>query len=266
MSGHPPFRKKRSYVPAVIVVLTVLFFSFVFPSGLFPGRPLLISFFYPFQLAAGVLLKIPSSVLSLANLSQENGRLKAELDSSRVKLSTLSELMLENQRLRAALSFQAGGGYGSWLLPARVIGRSPSSWLSMLEIDKGETSNVRLNMPVVVRDGLVGRVIEVSNFNAKVLLVTDEDSRVAAVDQRSRDLGMAEGYLPEALRMKYVGAGGEVKEGDKIVTSSISGIFPPGIPIGAVSRAAKKEHDLFYEIEIKPSVNFSRLEGVFLLY
>lgn len=76
---------------------------------------------------------------------------------------------------------------------------------------------------------------------------------------------MVEGHSPDTLDLKYISAGGDVKEGDSIVVSSISSILPPGIPIGAVTRATKREADLFYEIKIRPAVDFSRLEEVFLV-
>jgi rod shape-determining protein MreC len=89
---------------------------------------------------------------------------------------------------------------------------------------------------------------------------------VAAVDRRSRDLGEIEGYSPRILVMKYVGSGGDVQPGDKIVTSSVSEIFPPGVPVGTVTRAEKKEHDLFYRIEVEPAAKFSKLEELFFVF
>ena len=66
--------------------------------------------------------------------------------------------------------------------------------------------------------------------------------------------------------MKHVDARGDVRVGDIIVTSNISTIFPPGLPIGEVTRASRKEHDLFYHIEIKPAADFSKIEEIFLIF
>jgi rod shape-determining protein MreC len=123
-----------------------------------------------------------------------------------------------------------------------------------------------MDMPVMVAEGLVGRVIEVSRHSSKVMLITDAESSVAAVDSRSRDFGVVKGVPAGRLSMKHVDARGDVKVGDIIVTSNISTVFPPGLPIGEVTRASRKEHDLFYHIEIEPAVDFSKIEEVFLVF
>ena len=120
-------------------------------------------------------------------------------------------------------------------------------------------------MVIVSELGLVGRVIEVSLFSSKVLLITSADSSIAATDFRNRDSGVVVGGRPDILIMKYVGVEGDIKVGDEILTSHISTIFPSGIPVGRVFKATKKEHDLFYHIEIKPAVDFSKLEEVFIV-
>ena len=98
------------------------------------------------------------------------------------------------------------------------------------------------------------------------MLITDALSSVAAVNGRSRDFGVVKGGSPNKIFMKHVDAGGDVRVGDIIVTGNISTIFPPDIPIGEVSRASKKEHDLFYHIEIKPSVDFGKIEEIFIIF
>ena len=98
------------------------------------------------------------------------------------------------------------------------------------------------------------------------MLITDVESSVAAVDARSRDFGLVKGGSLDRLSMKYVDAGGDIRKGDRIVTSNVSTVFPAGIPIGEVSLASKKEHDLFYHVEIKPIVDFSKIEEVFIIF
>ena len=112
--------------------------------------------------------------------------------------------------------------------------------------------------------GLVGRIVEVSAFSSKAMLITDPGSSVAAEVSRSRDYGIVQGGVGNKLIMKYVAAGGEVRAGDRIVTSQISTVYPPGIPVGEVIKASKKEQDLFYHIEIRPAVDFSKIEEVYI--
>lgn len=270
MIGYSPYRKKRSNFLPVIIVLLAVFISFSAFRGLFGVRTLLQAALYPFQYAALSVWKgvtgVPSAITSQRSLLKENAALKDELDELRPRLLVTDELVRENQRLRGALSFMGGNPYRFRMLAAQVIGRSPDPYFSVLQIGQGSRAGVRKDMPVIVADGLVGRVVEVSRYSAKVMLITDAESSVAAVDARSRDFGVVDGISPLRLYMRHVDAGGDVANGDVVVTSNISTIFPPGIPIGIVSRASKKEHDLFYHIEIKPSVDFSRIEEVFVVF
>jgi len=269
VTAYTPFRKKRTYTLSAVIILLALLISLSAYRNMFGVRSILISAVYPFQFAVSSLWKgvtgIPSSVLNLRNLAKENAALKQKLNLTLPKLALQDELSAENERLRQALGFKYGNRYGFNLLPAAVIGRGASPWYTTLEINRGTSSGVKMGMPVIVKEGLVGRVIETAAFSSRVLLITDPDSGVVGADQRSRDYGLIEGYLPELLLMKHVSSAGDIRAEDKIVTSSISSIFPAGIPIGTVVRATKKEHDLFYQIEVRPSVKFSRLEEVFLV-
>ncbi|OGC06277.1 rod shape-determining protein MreC [candidate division WOR-1 bacterium RIFCSPLOWO2_02_FULL_46_20] len=269
MSAFRPYRKKKSYALAITIVLLAVVVSFSSFRDLFGVRSVLQSVIYPFQFVVVSVWKgvgnIPVSIINLRNLSQENAALKSELVSIKPNLAVLNDLQKENERLSRALSFKQDNQHRYNLLPARIIGRSPAHWFSILEINKGSLSGVKNDMPVIYQTGLVGRVIEVAVFSAKVLLIIDAGSEVAAADVRSRDLGVIEGTNFNKLIMKYVSSGGDVQAGDQIVTSNISTIFQPGLPIGTVLRATKGEHDLFYQIEIKPAVDFSKIEEVFVI-
>lgn len=265
-----PYRERRSYALALFIILLAVFISFSSLSNLFGIRSILISALYPFQFIAVSLWKgvldTPTFIINLQNLARQNAQLENELNRLKAKLTLWEELISENERLRDALAFKQKNRYGFKLLAAQVIGRSPSPWFSILEIDQGSRAGVKKDMPVIVKEGLVGRIIEVSEFSSKVMLLKDAESSVAAADARSRDFGVVEGRGGDKLFMKYVSAGGDVKLGDKIVTSKISSIFPSGIPIGTVIQATKREHDLFYHIEIEPAVTFSKIEEVFIVF
>ncbi len=269
MTRQPSFHKKKSYaLPAVLIVLALVA-SFAIPHKLTLVRSAVSLAFYPFQTATAAVwrgtVSLPGNLAGLRDLAKDNAELKAKLDALEPQLAQFAELKSENDRLREALGFQGQGRYGAELLPAQVIGRGADDWNSVIEINRGSGARVRVNRPVVVRAGLVGKVIEVSRYSAKVLLLTDPQFSAAAADQRSRDYGVAEGYAPFKLRLKYVRAGGDVRPGDPIVTSAISTRFPAGIPVGSVSRAVKKETDLFYDVEITPAADLSKLEEVFVV-
>lgn len=261
------YRSHRNRIPitfAAIIVIAAIALTFSPWGGLFGLRSLFISAVYPLQLTAAAVWKtavgFPSAVASLRNLARNNAEMKEKLKAATARLNLYEELRQENERLREALGFRGRNRYGFKLISAKVLGRAASSWDFIVEVDRGASSGVRKDMPVVVKNGLVGSVLEVTPFVSKVLLISDPACAVAAVDQRSRDFGVVEG-----LSMKYVAGDADIKPGDAIVTSSISSLFPAGIPIGTVISARKKEADLFYSISVKPAVDFSKIEEVFVI-
>ncbi len=269
MIGFHPYRKRRSYALPIIIILLAAALSFSAFRDLFGVRSLVQTIIFPFQSAAVSVWKgvagIPSSIASARKAAEENAGLKKELDNLRPQVVLTQELVRENARLRELLAFSERNPYRLRLLPAQVVGRTPAPWFYILEIDKGKQAGVREDMVAVLAEGLAGRVIEVSKYSSKVMLITDAESSVAAVDSRSRDFGVVKGAPGGRLTMKHVDARGDVRVGDIVVTSNISTVFPPGLPIGEVTQASRKEHDLFYHIEIKPAVDFSKIEEVFLI-
>lgn len=270
MIRYRRYRKKKPYVLAIVILLLAAFISFSALQGLFGVRSALSALIYPFQYAGLVVWKgvtgIPVSLANLRNLARENAKLKDELRDLKPRLLLLEGLRGENERLRAALALRQEKSRRLRLQAAQVIGRSPTPWFSILEIDQGGQDGIKPDLPVITEAGLAGRVIEVSRFSSKVMLLTDPESSVAAANEGRRDFGVVEGSYSNRLLMKYVGVGGEIKIGDKIVTSRLSTVFPPGILIGEVSHVSKGEHDLFYHIEIKPAVDFSKIEEVFIIF
>ncbi len=263
------YRQKRSNAPAIIAVLLVMIISFSAWRDLFGLRQLVQAGLYPFQYVTVVtwkgLLSVPAVVLEMRDLSGVNAQLKQELAELKTKQLLLDELGRENDRFRAALSFRQGNHFGFGLKAVQVIGKSPDPWLTILEIGAGSQVGVRVGMTAIVKTGLVGRVVEVAPYSAKVMLITDPDSSVAAALARSRDYGVVEGDSSGTLLMKFVSSTGDAKAGDLVVTSSLSTMFPGALPVGTVIKATKREHDLFYDVRLKPAVNFSKLEEVFLV-
>ncbi|MBU0630193.1 MAG: rod shape-determining protein MreC [Candidatus Margulisbacteria bacterium] len=271
MKPYRGTRRKNSYRPAIIIILLALVLSYFAINNSFGIRLVFTSVIYPVQTALHFVVKgvvgIPSGVMSLRNLSQENKELKSRLFTSIAKLALFEELVNENVRLRQSLEFQGSNRYRFKLVVAQVVARGASPYTSLMEINQGVLSGVKVDMPVIVDEGLVGRVVEVSLFSSKILPITDLKSSVASVDQQNREFGVVEGFASQRfLAMKYVSSVADIQVGDKIVTSPASKIFPPGIPIGSVVSVKKKDSDLFFDVKVRPAVNFSKLEEVFLIF
>jgi len=169
---------------------------------------------------------------------------------------------LENQRLRLLLDFKETQDIDT--LPARVIGEDASSWFRTIMIDKGSEHGVTEGMPVVVAEGVVGRVVRSSPRFARVLLITDASSAVASLLQENRARGVCRGQ-GDLLIFDFVLRQEEVAVNDRVVTSGMGDVFPKGLVIGHVKSVDSQEYGLFQTIEVKPAVDFSHLEEVLVL-
>jgi len=172
----------------------------------------------------------------------------------------VAELELENERLRKLLDFRES--LNGDLLTARIIGRDATGLSRTLVIGRGESDGVAKGAAVLAPEGVVGEVFLVSRHAARVLLISDHNSGVDALVQRTRARGIVQGTVDAGCGLKYVKRTEDVQVGDAVVTSGLDGIFPKGLPIGQVVGVDKRGQGLFQYAEIAPRVDFSQLEEV----
>lgn len=204
-----------------------------------------------------------SGYLYLVGLREENIHLKKEAGRLKEQLNAMREAVQENQRLRGLLAFKEDTGHST--MTARVIGMDPTSLFKTITIGKGSADGVSKGMAVVANEGVVGRVLNSSAESSRVLLITDRNSNVDTLIQRSRDRGIAEGGDFGLLQFKYLPRSADAAEGDLLVTSGVGGVFPKGLIIGSISKLDKGAGGIFLYAEIKPAVNFSKLEEVLVI-
>ncbi|NWF55188.1 MAG: rod shape-determining protein MreC [Syntrophaceae bacterium] len=230
-------------------------------------QKVLLQITFPFQQGAQKTVLwmkgVGEDYLLLAGVRQENKDLKRALSTLQEENNRLREALQTDERLRKLSAWQAQYPHKSRV--AQIYARGPSSWVKTLMINKGEKDGVAKDMAVVIAEGVVGRVIEVSPGTAKVLLVTDANSAIDVIVQGSRVQGILEGTIEEVCILKYVQKNEEVQEGDVVVTSGQGGIFPKGLVVGKVSGVDRKRHGIFQYIEVTPSVDLSKLEEVLVL-
>ncbi len=196
----------------------------------------------------------------LVGAREEAERLRRELVDLRRELASVEEVFQENERLRDLLAFRAGSSLR--LVAARVVGRSATPWLRTAVIDKGTGDGVSLDAPVLTPAGVVGRVYQVSASASRVLLITDPNSAVDALVQRTRAQVVVEGNLGPVCRVLYLSRGEEVAVGDRVVTSGLGGVFPKGLYLGQVSRVEARPGEVFQRVELRPGAELTRLEEV----
>ena len=209
--------------------------------------------------------------IALTEAQQENDLLRAELIRREGNMTMAQALASENFRLKRLLGMSRKRFSAS--VAARVIGYDPSAWKQMLTIDQGSRAGIEKNSAVIAVGGrVVGQVVRVGPSTARVLLVTDQASGVDALIESSRVRGVASGLAsgglglsgngPTSFGLLFVAHDQLVSVGERVVTSGMDGIFPAGLLIGRVSKVGSQASGAAQSIELKPAVDFERIEWV----
>lgn len=221
----------------------------------------------PLQVAASAAVDAAAEIwtgyIALVGVRSENERLQNRVAELEQQLIRTAELRAMERRLDQLLAF--GTAFQLRAEAALVIGRDPLPWSGTVTINKGLRDGIVEDAAVVARAGVVGRTIATSAHSARVQLITDHNSGVDAIVQRSRARGIVKGGVDGRLVMKYIDREESVVAGDLIVTSGLSGIFPKGIAIGEVVRAWKDSRGLMQEAEVVPVVPLNRIEEVLVV-
>ena len=194
---------------------------------------------------------------TLMTIYADNERLTLENERLRAWQAEARKLAQENAAFRGLLRAQPEPGMT--FVSARVVGDSGGPFVRTLMLNAGGEDGVRKGEAVVNGDGLVGRVAEAGNRSSRVLLLTDLNSRVPVVLEQSRLRAVLEGDNTDVLRLSFLTNLDEIEIGDRVMTSGHGGIFPAGIPVGAV---AAIEGD---NVWVAPLVAFGKLEFVRVL-
>ena len=212
---------------------------------------------------SGFLENTVQEYIWLRKVRHENEELKTRLDALERTVTDYREAYVENLRLRRLLDFKTT--IQAEAVAAQVVVHDMTGWFQTMVIDKGFRDNVGPDMPVVNDEGVVGRILDVSDRYSRVLLITDPGSAVDAIIQRNRVRGILAGKDSSGCLLKYVRGNLDVQMGDLIITSGKDGIFPKGLRLGVVQGTFKDPVDLFQKIEIKPLVRLSALEEVLVV-
>jgi rod shape-determining protein MreC len=204
----------------------------------------------------------------LRNLRARNEQLESLVDQLMIENVRLKEVQAQNEDLRKKLAFAET--HPQYTLKAaevrgRVIGYEPNNFMSVLIIDVGKRHGIRKGMPVITERGLVGHVRTVGTNWAKVLLIIDPSSSVAALVQSSRAPGIVSGRLGQELVMHYIPQQERISVGDVILTSGMGGNYPKSLVIGQVTEVEQRDIEPFQQAIVRPSVNFGQLETVLVI-
>lgn len=223
--------------------------------------------FFVTQLATSVSTLLQDYVY-LVDVKRENDRLQSENARLREENNKLRSAGIENRRLRKLLQLreQADGS----MLSAQVISKevSPFFRVTRVRLDRGERDRVKVGMPVLTAEGLVGQVRRTMGRYSDILLTADKTSAIDVIVQRTGTRGMLRGTgEPESYvcRLENLSRDADIKVGDAVVTSGLGERFPASILVGHISRITQKEYGLYQQAEVTPSVHYSNLEEVLIM-
>ena len=209
-----------------------------------------------------------NSIRSENDLKSENAELKARIELLQQENSRLALYEEENKRLTELLEIkQKFAAYTT--TGANITAKDPGSWYDSFVIDKGTASGLKADMPLTAEGGLVGHIYETGLTYSKAISIIDSRSAVSAMNLRTMDIGVVKGdytLMNSGLcLMEYISADADIVEGDEIVTSHLSDIYPEGITIGHVREVYFDSNGLTKYAVIEPSVDFKHLKTVLVI-
>ncbi len=176
---------------------------------------------------------IVDEVEYLVNLREQNVTLRAE-NARLIQWHTVARnLAAENERLRGLLQFVPDSA--TQFISARVIADSGGTFVRSMLVNAGRRDGVRNGLPVVVGEGLIGRIVDVGDRVSRLLLIDDLNSRIPVAVGPDRERAVLAGDNSLRPKLIYLAANAQIAKGARIVTSGQGGVFPPGIPVGVVS-------------------------------
>ena len=199
----------------------------------------------------------------MSGFKAENERLRKRIQSLEVERQRLLEAEATHRKLQTLLDFRAQ--LPGKPVTASIIANSASSWFQGCILDKGSADGVEKDMAVVTPLGIVGKVVSVTARSAKVILLTDANSGIDVLVQRTRSRGIVSGSLDSATVLKYMKRSEDVQVGDRLITSGLDGVFPKGLLAGTVIKVNKQSLGLFQSVEVLPAVQSALVEEVLVV-
>ena len=200
----------------------------------------------------------------LRHTRDQNKQLQQTIDRLRLEQAELREDALQGQRLQAMLKFRENYIYQT--VPAQVIGTSGSSQSRVVYLDKGSEDGLQPDMAVITSDGIVGKVRDVFQHTAQVLMINDQTSGAGVVLETTRIRGILRGNTAGQPQVINILADQRIQPGEHVLTAGGDQIFPRGLPVGVVEKVMRDpERGSFINVVVKPASDLQHLDEVLVI-
>lgn len=195
-------------------------------------------------------------------LVKENMRLRQLLKDNYESYDTASRLVVDSIRVDSILKYQKYQYYD-----AKVIGNFVSTQTNYFMLHRGSQQGIRPDMGVIGPQGIVGRVVNVSENFSTVMSVLNKQFKVDAKLKKGGDRGRVEwdGSNPQYILLKNIPKSATIAKGDSVLTSDLSSIFPPNIMVGTISEIVNDPSSNFYTLKLKTATNFFNVQFVYVV-
>jgi len=257
-------RLSHLYIFTFISMIMVLFAQ---TSPIRSVRGRLQSLFFTAQrslyTAANGTQSFGSTLSQIQNLAKENTDLRSENEKLKGDVAQLQELKLRVMTLEKEFGIQ-GIDRDKKYIPAAVVGRSPSSFRSVITIDKGKQDGIAPHQPVLSGGFLIGKVIDTFQSSSQVELITSHRFLTPVVLQNSRLLGLMRGGV-KGIEIGQLSIDGTIQMNETVVTSGLAGEIPAGLPVGYVKQVTSQPSDIFQSVTISTPISINQIELVLVI-
>jgi rod shape-determining protein MreC len=200
--------------------------------------------------------------ITLWHASEENQQLRVQIQALTLEKNRVEAEVQAGKRLQELLNLREAVPTAT--VAAQVIASSPSEAFKSITINKGTNAGLTNNLPVITPEGTVGRIVRVFPRSAVVQLITDSESGVGVIFEKSRVHGVAKGNGGTRLDVDYVVNEEAISRGDVVRTSGEDQIYPKDLLVGTVA-TVQSGANIFKIIGLTPAARLSRLEEVLVM-
>lgn len=257
-------------VPIVFVLVVGALLTLLKPGGTETIQSKFLGILSPFLKTGSSVQKrvsaLHENLKTLDELEIENKALRIKNRELQAVNQTLRGAEQESNKLRQALGYRKRSLFK--LIPAHIVVRDAATWWSTVKINKGFDDGLKPDMPVLTENGMVGKTTTVAAHMATLLLISDENCKIAAKVEGTREQGIMSGgrasntFMPE-ISLNFLSKNAQLKSGQKVYSSGVGGVFPGGVLLGVIHQY--KSGVLAGRATVIPAVDLSTIEDVFVV-